>query len=121
MSIVYLSIAAMLNAVMDVLSHHFPRSIFAKRKNKWWNPKKSWKNKYVNWDSGNKKEKLFYVFSDAWYTFKNISMVMVLLALVNFKEGILPLYINFLLCLLVYVVVYNAFYHKILRKNEKKK
>jgi hypothetical protein len=57
-SIILVALAAVCNAIMDVLSHHYPRSIFNRFNPKWWNPKTSWMNKYVNWPEDKRKRKM---------------------------------------------------------------
>ena len=75
-------IAAISNAIMDKLAHHYKRSIFAKRKNQaWWDPNISWKNKYKNLDpkQGPKfwgATTIFVFTTDAWHFFKWILLGM---------------------------------------------
>ena len=50
-SLIFWSLAATCNAVMDVLQNHWIQSIFYKRvKSSWWDPSVSWKNKYYEGD-----------------------------------------------------------------------
>lgn len=46
-SLIFLSLAAICNAVMDVITHHYWTCIFFNLHNhKYWDPKVSWMNKY---------------------------------------------------------------------------
>jgi hypothetical protein len=114
-------------SVMDILAHHFPRSIFKKLNPQWWNPKKSWKNVYVDWDKGIKKYK-FTIFPDAWHTFKYLMILFFIASIMSCPYEIIDLDFNgveilliieFLLLFFLYLAVYKVFYHIILR-NEKK-
>ena len=65
-------ISALSKAIMDTLSFHFSTSVF-KNLGDWWNPDKSWQNKY-NWFP--KSKILTWLFSeplvgftDAWHFF----------------------------------------------------
>ena len=63
------------NAIMDTLQFHFDKSMFPDTN--FWNPKKSWKNKYKNGDA-NQGEKfpfsttLLVFTTDAWHLSKSI-------------------------------------------------
>jgi hypothetical protein len=121
-SLLLLIIVAVLYAVMDVLSNHFPRSIFKNKNPKWWNPKKSWRNKYAVWSDTEKREKLFYAFSDAYHTTRSISLVLIILAVVVFDVGVLTKPLWFIIILGSYLAVYKILHNKILRvKNEVRK
>lgn len=65
-------------AIMDTLQFHYPTSVFANTTN-WWNPAKSWNNKYA-WAKGNAflgwllANPLVFI-TDAWHFFQAIFSV----------------------------------------------
>ncbi len=69
-------IAAICEAVMDVLQFHYMRSLFKDFKNNiFWDPEISWRNKYKDGDpkKGPKflfSDTLFVGLTDAWHLFK---------------------------------------------------
>jgi hypothetical protein len=85
LSALFIAFASICNAIMDVTSHHFERSVFYKVKNKyWWDSANSWKNKYINGDStlgrikwnilGIKINKPVQI-TDAWHFFKTLMII----------------------------------------------
>lgn len=71
------ALAGVFNAFMDKLQFHYPNSIFPKLGNdKFWNPSVSWKNKYKDWDGGDRRAKFPFskttlVFlTDGWHLFQ---------------------------------------------------
>lgn len=54
-------LAATFNGCMDVITHHFAKSVFRNLDPKWWNPNESWKHV---------KPFLGWVRLDAWHLFK---------------------------------------------------
>lgn len=127
MSIILIIIAAVCAAIMDVLSHHYPRSIFKNLNPSWWNSKISWRNKYSVFEKDKTKEKLFYAFCDAWHTFRNIYVFSIIGAIVFFpflvieysKYQILDFVIIWFLALLfIYLVIYYLFYKLVLIKKK---
>ena len=124
-SIIFIMLAAISFAVVDVLSHHFPRSIFKKLRPQWWNPKKSWKNAYINWDRGRRNKKLLYMTSDASNTFTYIGIVFFMLAIVLpspyiseclLNRGLGVLLPDVIILFFVYLLTYLLFYRVVFRK-----
>lgn len=124
LSLIFVALAAICDAIKDVLAHHFPRSIFRKRGKKWWNPKVSWKNKYDDWDGGRRGLKRFTAFSDAWQTAKTLRVMFVIAAIVVFPIMIPVCYKEYLavytgawyvLLLVEWILVYQFFYKSVLR------
>lgn len=78
-TIILVCIAGISNAIMDILQHKFKLSIFynSKFNELFWNPRKSWKNKWT-WSNGALKEKflgsstVFVFVTDAWHLFQFI-------------------------------------------------
>lgn len=80
-------LAAACNAVMDVLNFKFSTSIFRNMNPKWWDAKKSWRNKYKNGikDLGPKfplSTTVLAFTTDAWHFFQFLSNSLVTLPLV---------------------------------------
>lgn len=88
-SIILVAFAAMCNAVMDILSHHYPRSVFGylQLNHHWWNPKKSWMNKYVNWPIDKRRRKIPVQITDAWHFFKSLMIIGLVCAIVYFPDS----------------------------------
>lgn len=115
------ALAAVCNAVMDVVSFHFQDSVFSKYDHQYWNPVISWKNKYVDWDGGNKERKRIWgikvapAFTDAWHFFKSGMIVLLVLALVLYKP-LVNQWLDFVLIGVIWNVVFGLFYRVVLRK-----
>lgn len=144
-SVFLFSLAAICNAVMDNITHHWDESIFDKPKGgiskfeMWWNPQYSWINKYVDRDMNKPIKKIFFglfdkPFTDAWHTFKSAMIVFICLSLASLVTGFIMLDIIdivlispkiilsliFTLIVIIYGTVwnltFNLFYNKILKK-----
>lgn len=77
---VILSIAVLLafsaggaKGVSDTLQFHYSSSVFVEKDANYWNPSISWKNKYTDWDNGDKSAKfplstsVLVAFTDGWH------------------------------------------------------
>jgi len=145
-SVLFIVLASICNAVMDVCSHHFTKSIFTTSKKKifgvnkhewwrWWNASYSWRNKYVNDDPDYGRRKLGNTelnypvqLTDAWHFFKTLMIVFIVLAIVfytgHFYAKYRDLGLSPQLALIGEIIFYGAswnvffslFYKKILRK-----
>ncbi len=131
-SLAFLFLASICNAVMDVCSHHFYDSIFYSRKfsRNWWDAQGSWRNKYIDHNPlyGRKKIKgtninKFVQFSDAWHFFKMWMIIFIsasaAFAHYNMVIGRSELK-DIILWMIAYGTVWNCtfslFYSKILRR-----
>lgn len=130
MSILYLILSAILNSVMDVLFTRFDSSIF-KNFGNWWNPKKSWKNKwsYPIEDAENKwyyfgflpdlKERFpysstsFVFLTDAWHFAKFLMLGCIVLSIVTYEPIYSPL-IDMVIYYALFTITFTLFYSKIL-------
>lgn len=80
-------LAAMCNAVMDVLAFKYKKSIFKNLDPEYWNPSISWRNKYKNkrQDDGPafflSTTALVFV-TDAWHLFQFLSNSLIILAVI---------------------------------------
>lgn len=124
-SLLFWCLAAACCAVMDTLQHHFYSSkiYYMRRKptqSYWWNPTYSWYNKYKgrNPKNGLRKWLWFDVpFTDGWHTFKSLMIVFICLSIVTFKP-LFNWWIDFTLFGLVWNLIFNLFYNKILIKKK---
>jgi len=78
------TISAQMDAVMDTLWHHYGKSIFRNMNRMFWDPKISWRNKYVDHkpSEGRIKWKILGIsinkpvqISDGWHIAKTIKIV----------------------------------------------
>lgn len=107
-------LAAMCNAVMDKLSHHYSTSIFVKYDPQFWNPKVSWKNKYKN---GRKSlgpafflsTGILVAFTDAWHLFKSSMIVLLAISVVTFPYAYqICIFDNTILNALAWIVLFGV-------------
>jgi hypothetical protein len=129
-SIIWWILAAVCNAVMDTLSHHYPTSIFVNKDPKFWNPKISWKNKYK--EGVKAMGPAFYLstgilvaFTDAWHLFKSIQIVLIVVSIITFPYSyqfcfLDVVWLNQLAWLLLYGIAWNVpfsfMYNRVLKK-----
>jgi hypothetical protein len=92
-------LAAICNAVMDVLSFHYHSSIFRYMNESFWNPEKSWVKKFIPFT----KYRL-----DAWHVFKSLMICFLLLAAFGLTW-------KFFLAGAIWILTFNLFYNKVLR------
>lgn len=143
-SLIFFALAAICNAVMDVVSFHYDESVFWKpwgnRKdnlwNQWWNANFSWKNKYILGDTHLGRKKLFWKINypvqltDAWHFFKMMMIIFIALSAVTFEKHYMPLFyavsnplfIILLMCGygLAWNLTFNLFYNHLLIRKQKK-
>lgn len=127
-SLICIALAAVCNAIMDIIVHHYHKSIFTNKKyfkGYWWNGSSSWKNKYIDGDitKGRRKIKGTNInypvqLTDAWHFFKMWMIVFICASIVTFPGG-LPIY-KLAILFLTYGALWNntfsLFYNKILIK-----
>jgi hypothetical protein len=124
-SLIFLSLAAICNAVMDTLQFHFETSVFSELNKNYWNPNISWKNKYVNGDTKLGRIKILWIFdkpvilTDAWHLFKSLMITFLFLSIFTFNIK-LNYWYTILILFVVYKVIwgiyFEAFYKLILRR-----
>ena len=123
-SIIFIILAGILNACMDVLQFKYEFSIFRFWKHQQWiNPSKSWKNKWKNtvelWNDGIRKEKFFgsstfLVFlTDFWHLCKFL-MLLLLAGSVVFYHPIINWWVDLLLIYSIFTIIFELFYSRIL-------
>jgi len=113
-SLIFFALAAMCNAVMDTLVHHYYRSIFVNMNKYFWNPEESWLHAKVIPFT---KYKL-----DAWHLFKSAMIIFLALAVISAWVSGPPLLnvwwfylIAFIWLGVLWNGVFNLFYNHILR------
>ena len=118
-------LAAFCNAIMDVLAFKFKRSVFRNMNEQYWNPAKSWRNKYKNKMAyqgaafPGSTTTLSFV-TDAWHLFQMLSNSFLALSVVIVFQDLFDLNIwecllSFLGLKLVWGVTFETFYSSILR------
>ena len=120
------SMAAICNAIMDVLAFKFKTSIFRKLNPDWWNPAKSWRNKYKDrviskGPAFPGSTTVFSFVTDAWHLFQFLSNSFLALSVVVIIGSFNNL--NLLQCLAIFLalkviwgVVFETFYGYLFRK-----
>jgi hypothetical protein len=132
--VIFIIIAAICNAIMDTLWHHYDKSIFGDLNPMFWNPKVSWRLKYkdhkptegrIKWDLGLFKINKPSAISDAWHIFKTANIISLIsaisIAFLNIPiETPLHSFLDFLILTTVLGTLRNytfsLFYDKILLK-----
>jgi hypothetical protein len=121
---ILLIIAAISEAIIDIISHNYYKSVFKYLKRPgYWNPDWSWRNKYKFGDKtfGEKfkySTTILVSFTDAWHLFKMISKItlMASLLLIGAQFGLtvylLPM---FIVSKIIHQSVFHVFYTYILR------
>lgn len=126
-SIILVALAAICNAVMDVISFHYKQSIFSRYNPQWWNPAISWKNKYIDWDNDVRMEKRISIgnifsikyptfLTDAWHFFKSSMLALLGLAIILYKPCVNP-FVDGVIIGLAWNLIFNVFYNKVFKKH----
>lgn len=130
------TLAGISKAVMDIIQHKFRSSIFSNKKRfneLFWNPEKSWRNKWRQDVKENTlKERFpgsstFLVFvTDAWHLFQSstinpLALSFFLLGIVaNVIGSVIIGIVLFIAVLVLFKVVFEIFYSKVLIKKDGK-
>lgn len=126
MTVIFVMLAAMCNAVMDITTHHFYDSIFTYN-NRFWDPEISWKNKYNHDDPkyGRRKWHLLFfmvnihpAFTDGWHLMKS-SMIVFLMLAIQFYS--FHAWYDFIILGTCWNVTFSIMYNYGFRKNRLKK
>lgn len=118
-SVLFVILAAICNAVMDKVSFHYYKSIFVKYKPAFWYPQVSWKNKYINGNPCYGRRKflgfnLHPAFTDAWHLFKSL-MIVFLVSAIIFYDPIFCMLIDFIIFGITWNVVFVQFFNNIFK------
>ena len=130
LSILFLSLAGICNAIMDTILFHWDKSIFKGSKLEWWaNPAVSYKNKWKNHSNSEDGEKfpgsstIFVWVTDLWHFAQSFMITFFVLG-VLFYDGIVviegyplvSLLIDFIILKSVFSLTFELFWSKILKK-----
>jgi hypothetical protein len=130
LSILFLSLAGICNAIMDSILFHWDKSIFKGSKLEWWaNPKVSYKNKWKNHSNSEDGEKfpgsstIFVWVTDLWHFAQSFMITFFVLGAL-FYDGIVvikgyplvSLLIDFIILKSVFSLTFELFWSKILKK-----
>lgn len=130
LSLIFIMLAAICNAVMDTSVHHFHTSVFNKLNPYFWDGEISWRNKYINGDPSQGRVKWYFglvkpvQITDAFHFFKMLMIIFICLSIVSFDSskviihGVfhLPAFlIMFVLYGILWNIIFSLFYDKILR------
>jgi len=123
-SLLFWVLAAVSNAVMDTLNHHYYTSIFKssnEKHNQWWNPDFSWKNKYTFGNKDYGRNMKWIVITDAFHFFKGLMLMFLVLSVLTFDNfyfldfHIVTVPIITLIYVLFWWAFFELFYKYILR------
>ena len=114
--------AAVSEAIMDKIQFHYDRSIFSnpKLKQTFWNPTKSWVNKWK--DDSAKEEKflgsssIFVFTTDAWHLFKFFRNTFLFIGLPLLSFGSMNIILAAILARIIYGLVFTICFDKLLIK-----
>lgn len=130
LSILFLSLAGMCNAIMDTLVFHWDTSIFKGSKYEWWaNPEISYRNKWKNNSNSEDGEKflgsstIFVWVTDLWHFTQSFMISFFVLSALSY-DGITELtdinwvniLIDFILLKLSFSLTFELFWSKLLKK-----
>lgn len=130
LSILFLSLAGICNAIMDSILFHWDKSIFKGSKLEWWaNPEVSYKNKWKNHSNSEDGEKfsgsstIFVWVTDLWHFAQSFMITFFVLGVLLY-DGIVvikgyplvSLLIDFVILKGVFSLTFELFWSKILKK-----
>jgi hypothetical protein len=122
-SAILVVIAAIMNSIMDKLTHHWDRSVFITSPQPFWaSTLESWKNKYIggNPESGRRVWKILGfkipihpAFTDGWHLAKSVMVVILCASVVLYKPIVNP-FVDIIILGAAWNITFNLFYNKIL-------
>lgn len=128
-SLTFVVLAAICNAIMDVSLFHYYYSILTKLSSRWWNGANSWANKYIDNDPSKGRRKCFFgllnlpvQFTDSFHLFKSLMIVFMMCAIAFAPKNIFGIenWIFYSVIIIIFGtawnLTFNLFYNKILRK-----
>ena len=123
LSLLFIILAAILNAAMDILSYRYDLSVFSKytRLKQFTIPALSWQNK---WKNGDRKQgerffgsSTFLVWTtDAWHLFKTLMLACYSIAIVTYSPMIHPI-VDAIAYWIIFGIVFELFWAKIFLKH----
>jgi len=130
LSILFLSLAGICNAIMDTILFHWDKSIFKGSKLEWWaNPEVSYKNKWKNHSNSEDGEKfpgsstIFVFITDLWHFAQSFMITFFVLGVLFYDSivvikgyPLVSLLIDFVILKGVFSLTFELFWSKILKK-----
>ncbi len=130
LSILFLLLAGICNAIMDSILFHWDKSIFKGSKLEWWaNPKVSYKNKWKNHSNSEDGEKfpgsstIFVFITDLWHFAQSFMITFFVLGVLFYDSivvikgyPLVSLLIDFVILKGVFSLTFELFWSKILKK-----
>jgi hypothetical protein len=130
LSILFLSLAGICNAIMDSILFHWDKSIFKGSKLEWWaNPEVSYKNKWKNHSNSEDGEKfpgsstIFVFITDLWHFAQSFMITFFVLGVLFYDSivvikgyPLVSLLIDFVILKGVFSLTFELFWSKILKK-----
>ena len=121
-SLILIIFAAFLNAIMDIIKHHWDQSIFIDLDNDQlylFFHKTNWQNKYIAGDVANGRKKFLGInihpaFLDGWHLSKSLMIIALFVAITFYTPIVYPL-IDLFIFGFTWNIVFSLFYNKILR------
>ena len=115
-SIICLILASICNAIMDVCSFHYEKSIFRKLNPKFFDGSVSWKSKYQDWDNGdNRRRKIFgskinypVQLTDSFHFFKSLCIVFICISIATFDCNLLSIIESQIIRTIIIIVIYGT-------------
>ena len=110
-------LAAICNAVMDTLAHHFAASIFTKWSWNFWDPRLSWGNKRYDDDKwyGWVNNTILVWVTDGWHLFQMLMKTFIVLSII-FYQPIVTWYWDVLIFTVTWGIIFEIFYKYLLKK-----
>lgn len=113
------------NAVMDITTHKFEKSIFSDFDKQWWNPAVSWLNKYevpAAWNDYKLVRRhiefigidtgivIPVVFTDGWHLFKSLMLTSIVVAVVFYEPIFDKWWLDLIMSRLAFGIGFNFCY-----------
>jgi len=117
----FLIFAALVKAIMDCLQFHYKDSPFAKfKKQIWWNPTISWKNKWRGGkpENGEKfpgSSTIFVWTTDAWHFFQMIFLTLMFLSIV-FYTPLFSVSYSWVFDFIIYRIIFGVTFTLIFKR-----
>lgn len=122
LGLLFVAASSIAEAIMDKIQFHYDKSIFSQDKYKqtFWNPTKSWVNKWK--DDSAKEEKflgsssIFVFTTDAWHLFKFFRNTFLFIGLPLLSFGSMNIILAAILARIIYGLVFTIYFNKLLIK-----
>lgn len=127
LAILFMAIAGFFNACMDTIAHHYDTSIFVDKNELFYNPAKSWANKWtIDSDGSITLEERFFLSStllvwvtDFWHLSKTMMITFIILSILVYqakREKLVMYLIDFVLLRGSFVLIFHLCYTYLLMK-----